>query len=143
MSYLTPEQARAEQLREGRNMARCDDDSIPSSRPRLTARPDYVGTRAQRPARPKVKGAPTGHEAFLKALHESGAQIVVYMRDEEEILTGKIRAHDKYTISLEVSGDTHVIFKHAIQRFKPLPRPRVQPAPVAEVAERAEEGHYQ
>lgn len=140
---MTPEQLRIEQLREGQRLARCDDDAIPSSRPRLGTRPGYdSSSRASAPRSPraKPKGAPTGHEAFLKALHESGAQIAVYLLDEDAPLTGKIRAADKYTISLEVAGDTHVIFKHAIQRFKPLPRARAIPAPVAD---KAEEGHYQ
>jgi len=133
---MTPEQTRIEQLREGQRLARCDDDAIPSSRPRLTARPGYEApSRASAPrlSRPKPKAAPSGHQAFLKALQDSGAEIAVFMLDSDEVLTGKIRAADAFTISLEVKGDTHVIYKHAIQRFKPLPRARVQPpAPVVD-----------
>lgn len=155
MSYLTPEQARAEQLREGQRMARCDDDSVPASRPRLTARPGYESSQARpststghlrsstRAAKPK--SSLTGHEAFIKALYESGARIKVYLLDQEEQLVGKIRAHDKFTVSIdeetETPGQTEVnlIFKHAIQRIKPLRRESA-PKPAAE---KAEEGHYQ
>jgi RNA chaperone Hfq len=114
----TYDQERTEQLREGARLARHDDTSVPSSRTRLSINP------ARRPA--KAAAAPKGHEAFLKALHESGAEIAVYCLDMEAPIVGKIRATDKYTISLDVRGSAEVIFKHAIQRFKPLPRPRVQ-----------------
>lgn len=126
------DQERAEQLREGQRMSRCEGDELANFRPRLTTRRDYEApaSRASRPSnRTKPVAAPKGHEAFLKALHDSGAQIVVHLLDQDEPLTGKIRATDKYTVSLDVSGNTEVIFKHAIQRFRPLPRPRVVPVP--------------
>jgi RNA chaperone Hfq len=134
---MNPEQERAEQLREGLRLARDDgDDAISTFRPRLSTRRDYEAPASRASAslgrsssRAKPATAPKGHEAFLKALHESGAEIRVYLLDLVEPLQGKIRATDKYTISLDVKGTTEVIFKHAIQRFSPLPRPRVQPAP--------------
>ncbi|MFT4064249.1 RNA chaperone Hfq [Paraburkholderia sp.] len=135
----TYDQERAEQLREGARMARVDDDTEQTSRPRLSLSPgrrldcmDSVNPANRRPARTKPTNSPKGHEAFLKALHESGARIRVHLRDEDATLVGKIRAHDKYTISLDaethVTGETetNVVYKHAIQRFIPLPRPRVQ-----------------
>jgi sRNA-binding regulator protein Hfq len=126
---MTPEQLRIEQQREGQRLARCDDDAIPSSRPRLTTRPGYespsrpsASASAPRASRPKPKAAPSGHQAFLKALQDSGAEIEVHLLDTDEVLVGKIRAADAFTISLEVKGVAEVVFKHAIQRFKPLPR---------------------
>lgn len=133
---MTPEQLRAEQLREGQRLARSDDDAAePAVRVRLTTSNRYredvgsrsVGPHASRTPRPKPKAAPSGHQAFLKALQDSGAEIAVYMRDDDDILIGKIRASDAFTISLDVKGDTYVVFKHSIQRFKPLPRPRTTP----------------
>jgi RNA chaperone Hfq len=132
------DQERAEQLREGARLAQSEGE-VPvtgSFRPRLTTRRDYEApaSRASAPlgrssTRAKPANAPKGHEAFLKALHESGAEIVVFLLDVVDPLQGKIRATDKYTISLDVKGNTEVIFKHAIQRFRPLPRPRVQLVP--------------
>jgi RNA chaperone Hfq len=131
---MNSDQERAEQLREGLRLARDDGDALPTFRPRLGTRRDYEApaSRASAPlarasTRAKPTGAPKGHEAFLKALHESGAEIRVYLLDLLEPLQGKIRATDKYTISLDVKGTTEVIFKHAVQRFSPLPRPRVMP----------------
>jgi sRNA-binding regulator protein Hfq len=159
MSYLTPEQARAEQLREGQRMARCDDDTPQAARPRLGTRPGYEPSRTTgtghlrsntRAAAKPNKQAPVGHEAFVKALQESGARIKVYLLDQDEPIVGKIRAHDKYTISVEVElagieaeqaggFEVNVIFKHAIQRFVPLRRtPAAKPA-----VDRADEGHAQ
>lgn len=138
---MNPDQERAEQLREGLRLARDESDAVPTFRPRLGTRRDYEATasRASAPlgrssTRAKPATAPKGHEAFLKALHESGAEIRVYLLDVVEPLQGKIRATDKYTISLDVKGTTEVIFKHAIQRFSPLPRPRVTLVPADENA---------
>jgi sRNA-binding regulator protein Hfq len=144
---MTPEQLRIEQLREGQRLARCDEGTPQSARPRLGARPGYERP-TQRPApRVKPKNAPTGHQAFLKALQDSGAEIEVYMRDDETVLVGKIRAADAFTISLEVKGWTHVVFKHAIQQFKPLPRASTlitgETVRIVEPGALPEAGHFQ
>lgn len=71
----------------------------------------------------------TGHESFLKALESSGATIEIEKISSGEKIVGKIKASDKYTVSLRVPHvagdwegpyDTRVIFKHDISEFCPL-----------------------
>ena len=77
----------------------------------------------------KTGPKPSGHEAFLKALESSNATVEVEKASSGDKVIGKIKASDKYTISLRVPntpGDwegpyqTRVIFKHDISEFMPI-----------------------
>ena len=77
----------------------------------------------------KIGPKPSGHEAFLKALESSNATVEVEKASSGDKVIGKIKASDKYTISLRVPntpGDwegpyqTRVIFKHDISEFMPI-----------------------
>lgn len=77
----------------------------------------------------KVGPKPSGHEAFLKALESSNATVEIEKASSGEKVIGKIKASDKYTVSLRVphtAGDwegpyaTRVIFKHDISEFMPI-----------------------
>lgn len=79
--------------------------------------------------KPKHGSKPSGHEAFLRALESSGATVEIEKASTGEHVVGKIKASDKYTISLRVphtQGDyngpytTRVLFKHDISEFSPL-----------------------
>lgn len=67
---------------------------------------------------------PKGHEAFLKGLETSGARISLEKMSSGEVITGRIKTSDKYTVSVSVGeGDdvtTRVIFKHDISEFRAL-----------------------
>lgn len=70
----------------------------------------------------KKEAKPKGHEAFLKALETSGAEICVEFLDsipgDPVFLIGIVKHSDAYTISLDTCGGyTEVIFKHAIRKF--------------------------
>jgi len=81
-------------------------------------------------AKPQV----VGHEAFLKALENSGAPIEIWLESGVDCFIGKIKHSDKFTISLEartrieegvareMNGQTVVVFKHSIAYFIPLRR---------------------
>jgi RNA chaperone Hfq len=120
MNERTLDQAvREEQLSHGREMARTEGTLTLPPRNTSPGRPE------RRPGNAKTQGKPTGHEAFLKALETSGAQIGVVFLDGKTV-EGVVKHSDKFTISLEatLTGHTHVIFKHAICSFKALsPRP--------------------
>lgn len=87
---------------------------------------------ARRPTltkKPKLGPKPAGHEAFLKALESSNATVEIEKASSGDKIIGKIKASDKYTISLRVPhtpGDwegpyaTRVIFKHDISEFMPI-----------------------
>lgn len=77
----------------------------------------------------KTGPKPSGHEAFLKALESSNATVEVEKASSGDKIIGKIKASDKYTISLRVPntpGDyegpcqTRVLFKHNISEFMPI-----------------------
>lgn len=77
----------------------------------------------------KTGPKPSGHEAFLKALESSNATVEVEKASSGDKVIGKIKASDKYTISLRcplTPGDwegpyaTRVIFKHDISEFMPI-----------------------
>jgi hypothetical protein len=90
------------------------------------------GGAAVRPTiRPKTsaKPGPKGHEALLKGLEASGAQVEVMLRDVDVPKRGIVKRSDSYTISLETtlpngSTVTDVLFKHAMIGFRvTTPRP--------------------
>lgn len=78
--------------------------------------PDRSDRRAPRTPRSSGKAKPQGHEAFLKALESSSAVISLTMIDGGDV-QGIVKHSDKFTISLEIEGTVHVIFKHSIASF--------------------------
>lgn len=75
--------------------------------------------------RAKHKAVPKGHEAFLKALETSGATVEFEKASSGDIVTGTIKASDKYTVSVrelleEGKQRTRVLFKHDISEFSPI-----------------------
>ena len=104
-----------------------------SARPVESILPDQriPGTLHARSRKPKqAKPEPVGHEAFLKALEKSGAQILVEKLSGEKIL-GVVKHSDKFTISLTTSeGRTRILFKHDISEFEAQSS---RPGKVAEV----------
>lgn len=81
-------------------------------------------TLRKRPAANVLKG----HEAFLKALEQSGATVEFEKASSGEKVIGKIKTSDKYTVSLAVpTGEgeqyvTRVLFKHDISEFSTISR---------------------
>ena len=68
---------------------------------------------------------PKGHEAYLEALRASGARVEVWLSHSIGSLIGRLKATDKFTISLvpdcgEYNGRTLVLYKHAIEAFGPV-----------------------
>jgi len=64
---------------------------------------------------------PKGHEAFLKALEASGAQVTCEFTDGTS-MTGTVKHSDKFTISMKVTNSdesyqVYVLFKHDIRLF--------------------------
>ena len=77
----------------------------------------------------KAGPKPAGHEAFLKALESSNATVEIEKASSGDKIVGKIKASDKYTVSLRcplTPGDwegpyqTRVLFKHDISEFSPI-----------------------
>lgn len=90
---------------------------------------DNFNRRLTLAAKKKLGPKPAGHEAFLKALESSNATVEIEKASSGDRIVGKIKASDKYTISLRcplTPGDwegpylTRVIFKHDISEFSPL-----------------------
>lgn len=69
--------------------------------------------------KPKPKAKATGHEAFLIGLQQSGGEIKI-ITNADELFIGRVKHSDKFTISLDIDGETNVFFKHAIERFVPM-----------------------
>lgn len=119
MVHLNEAAERAAQRDFARRMG--DGEDFPSRRLTLAT----SGKKSAFKSGPK----PSGHEAFLKALESSNATVEVEKASSGDKIIGKIKASDKYTISLRVPntpGDyegpyaTRVIFKHDISEFTPL-----------------------
>ncbi len=96
---------RQEQNRAGREMARSETTNNSS-------------WRVNRPAQKAKK--PQGHEAFLKMLETSGAEIELVLLSSGDKVRGVVRHSDKFTVSIK-SGEegTKVYFKHALESFEP------------------------
>jgi|GEM_PF-2277548 len=135
-------EVREQQIEEARRLASQEGGENLSS-PRRTLH--VSRTRPQTP-RKGVTGPLKGHEAFLKALETSGAQIEVEKCDGT-IITGAVIHSDKFTVSVRTfvpnparpEGDLlrrdRVIFKHDISEFSAIsPRPEVPDS-------KTEEGH--
>lgn len=64
----------------------------------------------------------TGHESLLNHFARSGKKVSLVLTSGKEY-TGRVKAFDRYTISLEIGVTepektlTIVVFKHAIQFF--------------------------
>lgn len=135
-------EVRNQQVEDGRRMAAQDGVTAPSRRT-LTAKPGYTPTVS---SKSKSGSTPKGHEAFLKGLELSGAEIMIEKCDGVKI-KGVVKCSDKYTISIReelslieqtiqsAKYRDRVIFKHDISEFSAL-TPR---APVAD--SKTEEGH--
>lgn len=52
-------------------------------------------------------------DELLNRYKEKGATITVFLTRGNRIV-GKLLDHDKYTILLEVDGQPHLIYKHAV-----------------------------
>lgn len=69
--------------------------------------------------REKPKGAAKGHEAYLKGLVATKANVVVQLSNADEPITGVMEHADKYTITVRTEVTTGVvsklIFKSAIE----------------------------
>lgn len=118
---------RRTQIEEARRMA----DAETPARRTITLNPgarvnSNLATGKKQP--PKLKG----HEAFLKALELSGADVVVEKVSSGHVYYGKLKHSDKFTITLHVTAihfHAHdsldkaitpvdrVIFKHDISEF--------------------------
>lgn len=125
---------RSEQIEAGRRMARADNSYHNDTSRRRISLP-----AGKKPARAPKKT--TGHEAFLNALE--GSKAMIGLTDLDGFFyVGRIKASDKFTISLAVESVTEpdmlypeqaepverpmtrVFFKHALHSFEPLtPRP--------------------
>jgi sRNA-binding regulator protein Hfq len=117
---------RRQQAEEGRRMAEAEKTV---QRPTLKLAPrGQVPTRAARDAAPTVKAK--GHEAFLKALQLSHADVVIEKMNGD-VYYGKIKHSDKFTVTINVvriqrqnvpgveitEAYDRVIFKHDISEF--------------------------
>lgn len=128
------EELRAQQIEEARRM---ESEDIGSRRV-LHLNRNAPMSRSAAPRVGDAKRTPLkGHEAFLKALELSGADLVVEKCDGV-IYGGKIKHSDKYTITLRTTvRQEHfgvapemtdpldrVIFKHDISEFYTTTKPR-------------------
>jgi sRNA-binding regulator protein Hfq len=100
---------REDQIRFGQSVSQ---DSAPLSKPR----------RIDGSNNPMVcKASPKGHEAFLKGLEGSKAQIRIEKISSGAVVCGVVKCSDEKTISLILEdGKTSVIFKHDISEFSPV-----------------------
>ena len=74
-----------------------------------------------------AKPVAKGHEAFLKAIETTGAEITIELLDEPNPIVGTIKHSDKFTISVKCtrpdgSFQVYVVFKHAIRLFWTTPK---------------------
>src|SRR5437879_1741340 len=101
---------RREQIAEGQRMAREEGATerfsvSAGSAANAWARRSTTLTTKHKPKEKPLKG----HEAFLKALETSGADVKVEKMSSGEIITGKIKHSDKYTITVRQVGCEEVL----------------------------------
>lgn len=102
---------RAEQLTLGRKQAATEGDAI-------TTLSKGQETRRHAPInRSPHKESLRGHEAFLKGLEQSEATVQFEKAGSGEIVIGKVKCSDKFTISVKTAESTRVLFKHDISEF--------------------------
>jgi sRNA-binding regulator protein Hfq len=122
---------RQEQISEGSRMAREDGDNTlhrPAARRDISSERRENPTFDRRAAFKKDKEKKTkGHEAFLKQLETSGAEIEIEKKSNGEKIKGIVKHSDAYTVTIKapcefVVGDTvnRVIFKHDISEFRAM-----------------------
>lgn len=103
------------------------DDQIANARRIQAGQTTYDSFHKRRREEGKNKKQHTnhGHEAFLKQLETSKAEIRI-VTTAGEVFSGVVKHSDKYTVSIRSSEEegTVVFFKHAIERFHPT-----EPAP--------------
>ena len=68
----------------------------------------------------------TGHEAFLKDIETSKAEISIDLLDDPNPVVGTIKHSDKYTVSVKCvrpdgTYQVYCVFKHAIRMFWTTP----------------------
>lgn len=115
MNRTTPEQIREEQRQHAAAMLR--EEGEQSSRPQAASPRPILGTIRATKSSSSRKITPKGHEAFLKALESSGADVTFVIASSGALITGKVKHSDKYTVSVQVAGTTRVLFKHDISEF--------------------------
>lgn len=104
---------REEQIRLGRKLAGQETEAKP------------VYRKSVKPVKAVKK--PQGHEAFLKMLEQSQAEIEVEIISSGEKVRGIVKHSDHYTISVKPEGKgTRVFFKHDISSFEPTDANREQ-----------------
>lgn len=114
-SHRTPtadERLRAEQVEEAHRLEAGGLEGF-RRRPVLgVTRPARLAASPTKPVR-----ALKGHEAFLKALELSGANVIIEKMNGDQV-EGLVKHSDKYTITMRAGGEDRVIFKHDISEFK-------------------------
>lgn len=119
------DRVRADQIAEARRLSESEGVAFNGFQPRRT----LTTSRPSRPA-PAAKNGPAplkGHEAFLKALEKSGANVIVQKISSGEDIQGTIAHSDKWTVTMRSTGKDRVIFKHDISEFSTT-TPRQAPA---------------
>jgi sRNA-binding regulator protein Hfq len=84
-----------------------------------------VDVASSKPPRSKDKVKPKGHEAFLKQIEASGTDVTLEKISSGEMIKGKVKCSDKYTVTIKQTLDDgatrdRVIFKHDISEFSAL-----------------------
>jgi len=124
---------RRQQIEDGRRMTEQEKAdrrtiAIPAGT-KAAARAPAPVQRGSKEQSPTVKAK--GHEAFLKALQLSNADIIIEMISSGRIYHGKLKHSDKYTLTVNVTAVQesneqlavvrqaydHVLFKHDISEF--------------------------
>lgn len=114
---------RTEQIDEARRRASEEGEAIQPRRTLSVARTDTRPARAneapgRKPGGPATRVPLKGHEAFLKALELSGADVVIEKISSGAKMTGRIKHSDKFTVTLRSDdGIERVIYKHDISEF--------------------------
>lgn len=133
MSKLIMNPEQKAQLEEGRRLAAIEAgaSNLPKGAPRNDDKMLYKpSVSPHKPQKPKAKGkpGPAGHEALLDKLKSVGGLVRIRFLDSDIQMTGKVMHADKWSISVQVesyrgpdyeTGETAVIFKHAIASFVP------------------------
>ena len=81
----------------------------------LTRRP-VLSVVPKKTAKPAAK-VPKGHESYLKALESSGTKVSFTKISTSEVVTGVVKTSDSYTVSIQQTEGTRVLFKHDISEF--------------------------
>jgi sRNA-binding regulator protein Hfq len=86
--------------------------------PRPVGNGGHGSGRPHKPTLYAPKPRETGHETVLRAIQKDGRAIHIQLLDDATVLSGKLIARDKFTLSVEcTNGVVMVLFKHAIRCF--------------------------